>query len=105
MKRSLSKQFGLKLSVTLLFLSGIFTVFGASGDVDTSFNASILSSFGGNVARVKIQPDGKILAAGSFRAANGSAEHLLPDSTPTERSILHLILPIFMLRRAIFRVF
>jgi uncharacterized delta-60 repeat protein len=57
--------------VVLLFLTGIISVFGASGDVDTSFNSSAYGLTNGTVHVIKKQPDGKYLVGGNFTDVNG----------------------------------
>jgi uncharacterized delta-60 repeat protein len=55
----------------LLFTSFVFA---AAGDVDTSFLASASGQGNGKIDILKAQPDGKILAAGSFSEAGGIAK-------------------------------
>jgi uncharacterized delta-60 repeat protein len=75
----LAKSFGLR-SVSLVLLSVLFlnlAVFGAAGDVDLTFNASITrtpgvnSLFGISIQTATLQPDGKILIGGNFEVVNG----------------------------------
>ena len=69
------------LKFTQLFLIGLFSIssiYGAAGDVDTSFsaNATLLSDANFTGAFVKtsvLQPDGKMLVGGSFTVAGGLA--------------------------------
>ncbi len=67
-----SKRPGLKLLAVFLVLISVFSVLGASGDVDPGFNPQLtvdVSNQGGNLL---IQPDGKILIFGGYLPAGGS---------------------------------
>ncbi|MFN8333431.1 MAG: delta-60 repeat domain-containing protein, partial [Saprospiraceae bacterium] len=45
----------------------------AAGEVDTSFNASYYTSSTGSIKRIFVQPDGKFLVGGTFKAINGKS--------------------------------
>ncbi|MCU1288841.1 MAG: hypothetical protein JWN60_1070, partial [Acidobacteria bacterium] len=61
------------LFVIALMATMNLAVFGASGDVDLSFNASAYGNINGNVFVIKEQADGKFLAGGIFTEVNGFA--------------------------------
>ena len=48
----------------------------SNGDIDTSFNASVLGG-AGYVNATVVQPDGKILIGGSFNEVNGESRHFV----------------------------
>lgn len=85
---SLFKNFiGLSfLKVFFLNLVLCFNIF-AAGEVDTTFRAAVEQGFiSGNLKKVAVQNDGKIIIAGSFRVVNQRAYtnivRLNPDATP-----------------------
>ncbi len=86
MKQLFTKRPGLNLLLTLFVLTSVFSVLGASGDVDPGFNPQLtvdLSNQGGNLI---IQPDGKILVFGGYLPAGGSigktfVKRLNPDGS------------------------
>jgi uncharacterized delta-60 repeat protein len=62
------------LRITQSILIGLFSIisiYGAAGDVDTSFNASVSTNIQGFVGQTLVQPDGKIIISGEFKIVNG----------------------------------
>src|SRR5437660_9278711 len=62
----------LALLVSLMLLAkwGTAIVEAAGGDLDSTFNASVLE--GGAVNALALQPDGKTIIGGSFTTVNGT---------------------------------
>lgn len=70
--------------ISLIFITSTISVLGA-GEVDTSFNSSLISAPSSRISISKIQPDGKIIIFGIFEAINGTPMNglarLNPDGT------------------------
>jgi uncharacterized delta-60 repeat protein len=73
-----------KLALLVLLLNA--SMF-AAGEVDTSFRANLTAAFGsGTIRELAVQPDGKILIAGTLGLVNGAFQRAIgrlnPDGTP-----------------------
>ncbi|MEP6901091.1 MAG: hypothetical protein ABJA66_05035, partial [Actinomycetota bacterium] len=71
MRENCLKYIFIKLSFVFLILSGLFSVYGVAGDIDTSFNAAAFGISNGTVSVIKKQSDGKFLVGGTFTEVNG----------------------------------
>ena len=69
----MTRTFAFRKTLIVLTVLIVTSLAHAAGEVDTSFLANLSSSASGVVNDILVQPDGKILAGGSFRAAGGYA--------------------------------
>src|SRR5690348_7707722 len=60
-------------SILLIVHTFAFSLFGAAGDVDLSFDPG--SGVDGQVTALAVQPDGKVIIGGSFATVKGLARH------------------------------